>query len=290
MGLTFRWPSSSIVRVCFMAAEVDDAVAALIRSIVPSPAHVEAEIEFVDRLEDAGVDHGCHYKLRVAGSWLHTVFAAGLSRVGRHYPLALEPVNIHKLIVDFGRVELWRAATIEREYAAGLTGRLVSHGAGRYVYVARTLDGHGASAHSNMVLAVRQAFAERRLKGKAPRRDQQVLADFRDETSRRLQERLTRRRFYDEAHAVATKRFCFLPWASFADLQARYGRQTVRLVDVERWAARAVQALSAADTRLLLRELDAAIDAAQVESPPASKRNGLSLDAWRALFQLADGR
>jgi len=272
-----------------LSMSVEEAISALVRSVLPKLENAEWRVETVDRFEHAHADLNPVSPIaRVHNSWLHTIYDAGLSRVERHYPLALKPIPARDLLINLGRFDLWRGVTIEREYVGGLfTRRLLVHGKESYIYVARTSDQLGASAHRNIVIAARQALSERRRKLKAPREDKKILAELREQIQQRLRARLSRRRHYDSSHRVLLTPFRpFLPWTMSAAVECDYGTESIPLIELERLGIEAVQHLSAYEIRSLVEQLNRAIDEAQEQSPVLEKRGGFDLEDWRALKQI----
>lgn len=234
---------------------------------------MEWQVDYVDRTEDAGADVKLGKAVvRIHRRWFLEIHDDGLCHVARHYPLAIEPITFCELPDDIQlklcrrRIDLWRAVAIEQEFVRGLfAGRLRVDQCGNFTYIARTHDRRGASAHWDIMIAVREALKERRRKLKKAREDDKRLAEFRTEISGRLQARLARGRFqYIE---VPLNQFCQRVTSRVSEaLQFRFchAATTVLLIELERWAVDAVQILSAHDIRSLIRQLDIAIDEAQL--------------------------
>lgn len=254
----------------------DSELSALIRRVLPKPPTDEPwTVQFAARFEDvdASIDDTSAV-LRVQPTWWQDIYELGLTRVTRHYPLALESINLDspdvRGAVDprmSGRIRLWRAITVERAYCGGrFTGELTVGDA----YIAQTLDKLGTFAHPLPGMAIHEALSARRAKLRALEQKERMMRLRRTELGELLQLRLSQRK-YDVSHVVALEVFrTLLPSRMLRALEC-YRNETVPLVELERYSIDAVREIAEDLLPTLIYQLDLAIAHAERVSPLVSE-------------------
>jgi hypothetical protein len=255
-----------------MASPADPELSALVGRVLPKPP-VEAPwtVQFVHRFEDvdASIDNTSAV-VRIQPTWRQAIHQAGLAHVTRHYPLALEPIDLEspdvRDVIDprvFGRIKLWRAITIERDYYGGLfTGALTVGEA----HVAQTLDRLGAFAHPHPGTAIQEALSARRATVRASEQKERMMRLRRTRLSELLQLRLSQRK-YDVSHVVPLDAFLTLLPSRMLRALTLYGSETVPLVELERYSINAVREISEDLLPTLTYQLDLAVEYAERVSP-----------------------
>lgn len=258
-----------------MTKRADPELLSLIRRALPRPPIDAAwTVQFAGRFEDvnASIDNTAAV-VRIQPTWRQAIHEAGLAHVTRHYPLAVKPIDFEspdvRGVIDprvFGRIKLWRAITIERDYCGGLfTGELTVGEA----YVAQTQDRLGTFAHALQGTAIHEAFCNQRAKLRAIEQKKRMMRLHRTQLSELLQLRLSQRR-YDVSYTVALDPFQTLLPARIVRALELYGHGLVPLVELERNSATAVLEISERRLPSLIYQLDVAIGQAERSSPLAT--------------------
>lgn len=247
-----------------MPARANSEFSALIGRVLPkSPNAVPWTVQLVDRIDHVDASIDCTSAVvRIQPTWRQAIYEAGLARVTRHYPLALERIDFRSSDVQgaidprvCNRVNLWRAVTIERGYHGGLfTGELSVGEA----YVAQTFDRFGLFADVSLAATVRKALCERRSKLRAIEAKSRMALLHRAKISALLKVRLSQRK-YDVSHTVALDSFrALLPSRMLRALEL-YNQGEVPLVELERHSIDAVLEISESLLPTLIYQLDVAI-------------------------------
>ena len=220
------------------------------------------EIDVVERTEDAGVFVEQNVAVvRIQKGWRQTIYESGLSRVTRHYPLALTPLSPDQLPIELWNkgVRLWRGTTIELDYRAGLFTGELSVG---QAYVAMTFDGLGLYAHQDPAAAGKKACSERRSKLRALTEHKKTLTNLQRHVHAVAIESIDRRT-YDPAFKVSLKRFRGLLPSQTIRFLEEYDRESVPLSVLERESVAAIPRSPDHLVCSLIYELELAISTAQ---------------------------
>jgi hypothetical protein len=240
----------------------------LVRHVLPKlQGRLSWDIDVVERTEDAGVFVEQDVAVvRIQKGWRQTIYDSGLSRVTRHYPLALTPLGPDQLPIQLWNkgVRLWRGTTIELDYRAGLFTGELSVG---QAYVAMTIDRLGLHAHLDPVTAGKKACSERRSKLRALAEHKKTLTSLQRHVHAVAIESIDRRT-YDPAFKVSLDRFRGLLPSQTIRLLEEYDREFVPLSVLERESSAAI--LQSPDHLVcsLIYELELAISTAQRSRPP----------------------
>lgn len=241
----------------------DHDLSQLVRNILPRPNSArEWRVEVVDKFEETS---SCQQAatIRVHRSWRETVYKIGLPHVTRHYPLALEPIEIkdeRMLLWRDQRFRLWRGITIEREYRCGqFTGELTQGPA----FIAQTIDGLGLYADEDCVCAAKYALSARRKKLWKENTNKRTLAKLRNQLRELLSNRLKTNCGYPSNHFVSLTPYRGLLPSAIIDTLILYGEGRVPLIELENASVDAVLKMPWKDVPTLLYQLDFDINAAR---------------------------
>lgn len=235
----------------------------LVRKVLPRPSPTrEWRVEVVDKVEETS---SCQQEatVRIHRSWRETIYKIGLQYVTRHYPLAMEPIEIkdeHMILWRDQRFRLWRGITIEHEYRHGkFNGKLTQGPA----FVAQTLDGLGLYADEDCACAARMALSARRKKLWKENSDECTLAILRSQFRELLSNRIKTNRGYPGKHYVSLTPYYGLLPSAIIDTLILYGEGRAPLFELENASVDAVLRMPWNDVHALLYQLDFDINAAR---------------------------
>jgi hypothetical protein len=249
----------------------DHDLSQLVRKVLPRPSPTrEWQVEVIDKFEETS---SCQQAatVRVHRTWRETVFDVGLQHVTRHYPLALEPIEIkdeRMLLWRDQRFRLWRGITIELEYRCGqFTGELTQGPA----FIAQTIDGLGLYADEDCACAAQYALSARRKKLWEENTNKRTLAKLRNQLRELLLNRLKTNCGYPSNHFVSLTPYRALLPSAVIDTLSFYGERRAPLIELENASVDAVLDMPWKDAPTLLYQLDFDINAARtcMVDPPA---------------------
>lgn len=246
---------------------MDNDLIELIRKVLPKPSTVPGwKVEPIDRVEDAGID-GASATVRIQRSWRREIFEAGLYRIERNYPLAVETISDETIpiLLLSQSLRLYRATTIERVYEYGrFTGELTVGEA----YIAQTSDRLGLAAGNDLVSVARRALLAKRSRSRARNMETTTNRLWREQVRELLYCRMVNRSGNDMSHHISIEPFrTLLPIRSLKTLELHGGR-SAPLLAIEKESVGACLEISNNQLATLQYELDIAIDAIQKAMSP----------------------